>query len=376
MRLFLFAFVLVAAPCAAQSWTSEDETLSISVGGKLHADGWAADGGARSQFLVRRARAEIDIEIADRFRATFDPGFGGGKPKLLDGWVEADLFGSVRLRAGQFKSPFGLESLRSSTDLRFAERALATALSPRRDVGAMLHMKGPRLEAALGLFNGVPDGASDNTEPSDAKDVIGRLLVAPVDGVFVGLAVALGTERGTPERSALADYETSADRVFLAYLPGVVADGGRQRVGPQATVARGRLQADAEWTWARHRVSGPDGAAELSHEAWQVAASVVLLGEPHGRDRPVPTRPVTEGGVGAVEVAARAHGFEADAATAPLATPESARRATGWALAAHWTPVEPVRIGATVERIDLDGFADASDPEPETALFVRAAFAL
>ena len=375
MRPLLLA-LLVTGPLAAQpAWTSPDGAVTVSVGGTLHADARAVAGDATSALLVRRARAEVEVEVAQRFRAVIEPGFGEGDAELVDGWVEADVVGDVRFRAGRFKSPFGLESLRSSSSLRFAERSLATALSPRRDVGVMAHLERPRVEAAVGLFNGVPDGASGHHEPSDAKDLVARVLAAPVDGVFLGMAVATGAERGTAGLPALADYETGADHAFLAYRPYVVADGLRQRVGPQATVARGRFQADAEWTWARHRVRGPEGPAEVENRAWQVAASVVLAGEPQGRERPLPSRPATAGGPGAVEVSARVHGFAADPATAPLATGGSARRAVAWAVAAHWTPVDPVRLGATVERTTFEGF-DGADGPAETALFVRAAFEL
>ncbi len=379
MRPLLLA-LLVTSPLAAQTaapaWTSADGAVTVSVGGKLHADARAVRGGAPSAFLVRRARAGVEVEVDGRFRATVEPGFGGGDAELIDGWIEADVPGGVRLRAGRFKTPFGLESIRSSSDLRFAERSLATALSPRRDVGVMAHVQGTRLEAAVGLFNGVPDGASGASERGDAKDLVARLLAAPVDGVFVGAAAATGAERGTADRPALADYETGADHAVLAFRPGVVADGRRLRVGPQATVARSRFQADAEWTWARHRVRGPEGPAEVENRAWQVAASVVLAGEPRGRRRPHPARAATAGGPGAGEGAARVHGFAADPAAAPLATAESARRALAWAVAAHWTPVAPVRLGATVERTTFEGFGGADGPSPETALFVRAAFEL
>ena len=68
---------------------------------------------------------------------------------LLDGFVEADLRGIassslLSLRVGRFKTPVGYESLRSSSDLRFAERAFPTALSPRRDLGAMLAYEAPQ----------------------------------------------------------------------------------------------------------------------------------------------------------------------------------------------------------------------------------------
>lgn len=312
------------------------------------------------------------VELDGWVRAVLEPGFGEGEVELVDGYAEADLGRSLRLRVGRFKTPFGYESLRSSSDLRFAERALPTALSPRRDLGAMLHgaWAGGHVEAAASVFNGVEDGGSEDGERSSAKDAVARLFARPLPGLGVGIAVAAGAERGAADGPALADYETSGGRPLFQYAEGVYADGPRLRLGPQGTLDAGPFHLLGEATWARHRVRSGAEAVDLTHRAWQVAASAVVVGAPRGDDRPRPRRPVTEGGPGAVEVSARLHGLRLDADSAPLADPEAdAEGAVAWALALHWSPTAETRLGATVERTAFDG----AGPRPaETFLVVRA----
>ena len=348
--------------------------VEVMVGGKLHTDVRAFPGGPvgdAAGVLARRARVEAEVEVAGRFRVVFEPGFGEGEAELLDGYAEADLWGgpgrALAARIGRFKTPVGYESLQSSTDLRFAERALPTALSPRRDLGAMVTYEAGRIEAQAGVFNGVPDGSSTPTDWAAGPDAAARVFGTPVETgsaagpvrLGVGLAVAAGT---AGETDRLADYETPGDRTVFAYAEGVVPDGRRLRVAPQATLDVGRLRVLAEATEARHRVRLGTDERDLAHRAWQAAASYVVVGRPQGADRPVPSRPVTEGGPGAVEVSARVHGLSLDDTSAPLATTASARRATAWGLALHWTPVAPVRLGLTVERTRFDGF-DSGAPE-------------
>ena len=374
-RLSALGALLVSTPVLAQGG-GLDGRVRVEAGGKIHADARAFPDGPAGDapgLLLRRARVKLAVEVDGRFRAVLEPGFGEGEAELLDSYVEARLGRGVRARAGRFKTPFGYESLRSSSDLRFAERGLPTAISPRRDLGAALvgAWGGGRLEAQAGVFNGVPDGSSRDNPWGSGGDVAARVFARPGGGLGVGLAVTAGAERGTAGETDLADYETSGDRAFFQYAEGVVADGARVRVGPQATLDVGPLHLLGEWMRAEHRVAGPRGPADLAHTAWQVAASVVLVGEPRGDDRPVPRRDVTEGGPGAIEVSARVHGLRADSEAAALAAPESAAEATAWALALHWTPTDLVRLGATVERTAFEAFPGGLDVEAETFVVGR-----
>ena len=344
--------------------------MEVTVGGKVHADARVFPSGPVGEapgFLVRRARVEAEVEVAARFRVVVEPGFGEGEVELLDGYAEADLWGvdgrTLAVRVGRFKTPAGYESLLSSTDLRFAERALPTALSPRRDLGAMVTYEAGRIEAQAGVFNGVPDGSSTPTDWGAGPDAAARVFGTPLETGSVlgpvrlgaGLAVAVGA---AGEGDRLADYETPGDRTFFDYADGVVPDGRRLRVAPQATLDVGRLHVLGEATEARHRVraGADDEGHDLAHRAWQVAVSHVVFGRPQGAGRPVPIRSVTEGGPGALEVSARVHGLTVDDEAEALATAASARRATAWGVAVHWTPVALVRLGVTVERTAFGGF--------------------
>ena len=122
--------LLLAVPVAhAQTLPAGVE---VSIGGTVHADARAFPSGPVGEgpgLLLRRARVEVAVEVAGRFRAVVEPGFGEGEVELVDGYAEADLAPALAVRVGRFKTPVGYESLRSSSDLRFAERALPTAIA-------------------------------------------------------------------------------------------------------------------------------------------------------------------------------------------------------------------------------------------------------
>ncbi len=396
----LLLAALVGFPAAAQPapdrpapapdglrFESADGRLALELNGTIQADArlYLADAEQVpvSQFLVRRARVEIVVDVSDRFRFHLEPDFGEGEVTLADGWIEAELGRGVRARAGRFKSPFGLESLASSRALRFAERGLPTALSPRRDLGVMLHAErgDGRLEAALGVFNGVPDGQSESGEPGAAKDVVARVFVRPFGGALegsgVGLAASVGQERGTTEEPALADYETPGGRPFFAFREGVVADGRRVRLGPQAYIALGPVAVLAEYTLARNRARAAGEAALLTQRAWQVAAAWSLTGERQRAEPLLPNRPLGAGAVGAVEVAARLHGLYLDPAALPLyADPaQAARRAVAGGLAVNWYPTASARLGVTLERTAFSRGTEGTAFVSKTLLVIRAQLA-
>ena len=377
-RLALVSTLLVVSVSAQTA----PPAVVLSAEGKVHADVRAFPGGPVGEapgVLLRRARIEVTAEVDGRYRLVLEPDFGEGEVELKDGYVEADVGRALAARVGQFKTPAGYESLRSSSDLRFAERALPTALSPRRDLGAMLAWETPRVEVQVGVFNGVADGGSaDGGDGSTTLDGAARVFGYPVGSgasgarLGLGLAVVAGTERGADEAPAFDDYETPGERAVFTYAPGVRADGARLRVLPQATLDVGRLHVLGEWALARHRLDAPGGPTVLAHRAWQASASVVLLGVPRGDDRPIPRRSVTEGGAGAVEVSARVHGLTLDRDAGPLAPTASARQATAVGVAVHWSPVAQARLGLTAERTVFEPFGVAGAPEPETFVVLRA----
>ncbi|HEX8386392.1 MAG TPA: porin, partial [Rubricoccaceae bacterium] len=352
------AVLALAAPAAAQD-APPPPRPTVALVGLVQADfrlypGDAGDAGTDG-FLLRRARIEVGAQRGRLF-ALGEVDFGEGEVTLTDGYVGAEVGRGVRVQVGRFKAPFGLESLRSSSALRFAERALPTALSPRRDLGVMVRgvWNDERVEAAAGVFNGVPGGASESGDRSDAKDVLARVFVRPggvLDGLGVGLAVATGAERGTPDDPAVPVVATPGDRDVFEPRSGVVSDGRRVRIGPQADLVTGPLLLVGEWTWAEQRVATGEGAdVVIRQRAWQASAVWSLTGETQTRDRLQPRRPLGAGGLGAVEVGARVHGLRiADGAFGDAADPETqAAAVAAWGLTLVWTPVADARLSASL----------------------------
>ena len=372
----LLAVVSLLSPAVI----AQTGSATISAGAKVHADARAFPSGPVGDapgLSLRRARVEVTAEVDRWLRLVVEPDLGEGDVELVDGFVEADLRGVassslLSLRVGRFKTPVGYESLRSSSDLRFAERAFPTALSPRRDLGVMLAYEAPHVEAQVGVFNGVPDGSSRSTDWGSGGDVAARVFARTGAGFGLGAAVSAGSEQGTNEASDLDDYETPGDRTVFDYAPGVRAGGARFRLAPQATLDVGRLSLLGEWTLSRHQLDAPTGRVTVEHRAWQAAGSVVLVGMPQGDGRPVPRHSITEGGPGVIDVSARVHRLTLDPNSAPLATPASAQRATAVGLAIHWSPVAQARLGLTAERTVFDPLGVREAPEPETLIVLRA----
>jgi phosphate-selective porin len=123
-----------------------------------------ADGGdSESAFSIPRARLTLrgsahDKKIGYKFQTDFGKGFAS----LKDFYVDYKLGGGeMRVRAGQFKKPFGRQQINSSSKLEFVDRSIVDkAFNNGRDIGVEVHNnlgKGKNLEWAVGVFNGSGD---------------------------------------------------------------------------------------------------------------------------------------------------------------------------------------------------------------------------
>jgi phosphate-selective porin OprO/OprP len=153
---------------------SADSSFILRFRGYLQSDARVYvddDGVAPDAFLMRRVRPIIEATVFKQFDLRVMPDFGGGTTVLQDAYLDARFHSLFRVRAGKYKSPFGLERLMSATDLPFIERALPTALVPNRDVGIAVHgeSKTGTLSYIGGVFNGVADGASTDGDDHDGK---------------------------------------------------------------------------------------------------------------------------------------------------------------------------------------------------------------
>src|SRR5688500_1631283 len=123
-------------------WTLDDrEALDADTEG---AGAGEADG-PLSQFDVPRLRLLLNGTVYRRwlrynFQFELHRTSGEGGSRMKDAFVEIrPPDRSYRLQVGQFKVPFGLQQLNSSSRLQFVDRAITDAkFNPARDLGVMV----------------------------------------------------------------------------------------------------------------------------------------------------------------------------------------------------------------------------------------------
>jgi phosphate-selective porin OprO/OprP len=345
--------------------------LAARIGAIVQMDGRFFPGDAASAatetFELRRARLVVSATAFGRFESLFVPDFGQGVASIKDAWLLVRIAPALALRAGKQKTPFGLERLQPETDTVFAESALPTALAPNRDVGISLQGEVPALAYAVGVFNGVADGGSGDTDTNGGKDVVARVFAhpfrarrgSPLAGLGIGAAVTAGEEAGS---AALPSYKTSGLTTFFAYSAGAAASGRRTRIAPQASWVVGPLRALAEWTRVSQEVARQAAEARVVTDAWAVTAGYT----------------VHHGSWGALEVAARVHRLTVGSAAFESGLADgnvSARRATAWALGLSCYLGGYVRVSADFERTSFQGGRARGDRSPEHEVVFRTQLA-
>lgn len=386
--------VLTAGP-KGFALTSPDKNKSyeLKLRGTLQMDGrfFADDENdtLTDTFLLRRVRPVFEGTLARYFGFRVMPDFAGS-PSLLDAYGEINFLPQLRLRAGKFKGPVGLERLVSASDMRFAERGLPTNLAPNRDVGVMLHgdLYDALVNYSFGVFNGAPDGGSSVEDVGDSFDIEGRLFLSPfinrfgpLQGLGVGLAGTWGDPSGTGD---LGRYRSQAQQTFFSYRGAnattgagpATADGTRYRLAPQAYWYFRAYGLLAEYTSSTQEVSLDANREKLTHDAWQLLASWVITGEDNSFKSVQPRAPfdVWKGTWGAWELVGRYGQLDVDDDAFPIfSSPNSsATKADSWGIGVNWYLNTNYRVYFDFEQSLFDGgAADGADRPTENAFFTR-----
>ncbi len=374
---------------------SQDNLYRMRLGGYIQADARffaAGDSAGTDQFVIRRGRIIVAGQAGEWVEYLIMPEFGGSSPSLQDAYVNIPFHPALNVRMGRYKSPVSLEWLKSGTNLRFAERAYPSSLSPNRDLGAMVHggVLDGRLNYAMGIFNGTPDGRGMNGDVDDKKDFIGRVFAHPfkhsdmklLKGLGIGFAGTYGQRESDLSYTQLAGVRSPGRNIFFDYLSSdelagtVIADGRLTRIAPQGYYFIGPVGVQGEYIQSRTEVSIGERASELSHEAWSLAAYWLLTGENNSYGRVHPEKPFQPslGQWGAWEVSFRLSGFRADEASFPyFADPShSASKADSWAVALNAYLTSNLKLAVTYEQTSFTGGADDGRDRPdEKVIFTR-----
>jgi phosphate-selective porin OprO and OprP len=332
-------------------FTDEAKSTQLRVHGYIQGDGRFFSSDLKDQssdkLLFRRIRPVFEGTLFKVLDFRFMPDFGQNNPQIQDIHVEWKLASYAKPRIGKFKTPLGLEALRSDSESTFAERSLASDLVPLREVGAQVGgaLGGDSLNYAAGYFNGTPDGSNGNFEWRTSNEGVARIFlrpflrgrVKPLRGFGVGLAGSSAHEHG-----ALPKFKTVGQNTFFKYSSRVLADGQHNRLTPQAYYYWGPFGILGEYTVSSQEVRNQSFARRLSNQGWQATASLMLTGERNSYLGVRPQRAFEPykgiRHLGGWELAGRYSRLRVDGAAFPLfADPKSsAAGAAEWAIGINW----------------------------------------
>jgi hypothetical protein len=199
------------AGAIAQTPVVQTREASITLTGRVQTqfNTTSVSGEPFSAFLVRRARATVDVEVNDFVSGRIMPDFGEGSVKLRDAYAQLTFDPTFRLTFGQFKRPFDLFQLTSSTQILVIERAgdirgvsacagpggvcSLSRLSEKlqfsdRDIGIMVDGSSGETEYAFAVQNGVGANLADE---NGTKSYTGRVRVGAGNDLRIGGNVGL-----------------------------------------------------------------------------------------------------------------------------------------------------------------------------------------
>jgi phosphate-selective porin OprO and OprP len=321
---------------------------------------------------IRRARLSASGTLAKDFKYKLENDFtsttaGAG---ITDAYLEYAGFDPVSIMVGQFKEPFGLETLTSDLFTSFIERASTFAFSPDRSMGAQIGTRGEILSggwtATLGGFGSNNSVASTDDE---ARDITGRLTFAPIanktEVVHFGIA---GSHRIPLAVNDSMRFNSKPESTVtnVNMLDTTVSNiNDVDLMGLEAAGVYGPFSLQGEYVKAN--IDRKGGNIDEDFKGYYAEVSYFLTGESRnyvpatGRfDRVTPRWPlsISQGNWGAWQLAARysdldlngkvVHGGEMKNTTFGI----------------RWIPQANVAISANYIRVNTDQFATNADDDP------------
>ena len=253
------------------------------------------------------------------------------------------------LLLGHMKTPNSLEEQTSSRYITFMERGAGTDLfALDRRVGVALAHRGDNYTVKAGLYGGRPGDLSESLELDDSSAFAARVTYLPVhsDDLLVHLGASLrqmdygdaGTRVRVRPNTHLTDRIVSADFRPASALGEA---GSSTFIGLEAAAVSGPFHAHGEYMTMA--LDGPASSPRFTSAF--VNLGYFLTGETRSYStsggtfsRTRPASPVSEGGMGAVELAARFDYSDMnDVAAGEL---------TSWTLGVNWYVEDHFRVMA------------------------------
>jgi hypothetical protein len=216
-RIYIFAFfsLLISLPTSLYSQGCEEASSDegVQVKGFIQPqysyflNGEDADGKSLNENSLYFNRARLGVvgtipyDVSYYFFMEISPFRGQTQPTsayLLDGFVSYTRFSFAKISIGQFKSPFSLEQNTACSGLTSVYRSLAVSqlAGPQRDLGILVTGGNDTtlLRYSFAVMNGAGPGIYDD---NNGKDLVGRLLIHPIEMLQVGGSFRTGKRNPT-----------------------------------------------------------------------------------------------------------------------------------------------------------------------------------
>jgi len=366
-------------------------------------------------FFLRRAIPWIDGTLPGGISFLVAPDFsqisttnsaaqGNAAINLPDAYFQLKVIDELQLRLGKFRAPIGLERLQPTGQLFFNEFALATELTPLRDVGAQLQgeIVGGYAGYAAGVFNGAVDNAYTDIDPSRYKDAEGLVYVKPFGPakpelfqyLVLGAAGTVGRRRSGPQAAgqstSLPTYKSPGGAAIFSYKTGatpdvtntVVASGQQRRFNVHGYYSIGPAGILAEYISSQQRVGLNGNNLVVGNQGFTAEVSLFLFGGKASYSAATITSPfdLKAGTYGALELVGRVSQLKFDEAafggkadeTKPVDEAASVKKATELAggLSYYWN--RNVRFLVSYNHTSYKGGAAGADRPAENLFTGRA----
>jgi phosphate-selective porin OprO and OprP len=363
--------------------TSADRQYQVRFKGLLQIDGRRifgdeALGNSVDTFIVRRARPILAGTVFGLTDFYLSPDFGNNTVIVIDAYLDTHPFPWLRLRAGKFKGPVGLERLQADQDVTFIERSLDSNLSSQREVGLELwgDIAGGIARYEAGVFNGNPDNGINDIDSNHAKTFAGRIFLQPFNTqalrafgrLGVGIAVSTGNEKGSATNTWLGNFKSTSQSTIFTYLATPTAatvwsQGRHTRVNPQLYYYLGPFGLLAEWVREHQGIANAAGTGALNNSAGHITASFVVGGDASYEGvKPHHALNLASGDFGALEIGLRYGWLDVDQAAFPTAADptKSVNRARDFGVALNWQLSRNLKAGADFDETRFEGGAKGS----------------
>ncbi len=306
-------------------------------------------GGTATEF--RRVYLGVDGKIPGGFSYRVEADIANSSVELTDVYLTYGT-GPLSVTAGQVKPFTGLDDMTSDLFTSTMERAaFVQAFGFERRVGLSAQYKGKALLLQGGVFG---DNAADLTDSNHSMSVDGRFVFMPKLGDTQLHLGASAHYRDPNDAAATGRYRA---RPFVHTTDvrlvdtGLLDVSGERGLGLEGAVLAGPFHAAGEAYWQTVKRTGASDPTFFG--GYAEVGMVLTPGDARGYkdgafDRLKPSKPITAGGIGAIEVNARYDHLDLNDAGIVGGQQKTAL------IGLVWAPIDYIRITANYGKLWID----------------------